>query len=216
MRKYICCLLAVAAILLQSYSISFCETLKMKYNVTKKLISFVDDAAALIEKDGEKVFEEFIKPGSIWSHGETYIIIFDMDGRCLVHTDFEQVGKNHLNLKDVNGKPIFRSIAKKVSGSNKSGWTHYLWPKPQSVFPSWKSVYATRVKAPSDKEYIVTCGLYNMKMEKKFIVEIVNKAVSFIKKRREICDSGIHSRGQNKRIRMGRLHVGKAGRDKAC
>ena len=124
MRKYMYRFLLVVLLLLLSCSNSYSKALTPEYEVTKKLIALVEKAAALLEKDGEKTFDEFLKPGSIWSHGETYIIVFDMDGNCLVHTDLEQVGKNHLNLKDVNGKSIFRSIFKTVSGSDKSGWTH--------------------------------------------------------------------------------------------
>lgn len=184
MGRYI--YLMVVVVFLNSYSISFGEPLKLEFEVSQKLTSLVRDAAVLLEGNGEKIFDEFLKPGSIWSHGETYITIFDMDGNCVVHTDLEQVGKNQLNLKDVNGKPIFRSILKKVSGSDKQGWTHYMWPKPQSIFPGWKSVYAKKVTAPSGKSYIVTCGLYNMRMERAFVVEVVNEAINLIRKEGKI------------------------------
>lgn len=182
MKKWAFIAVMVAVVLMGSWSTGFCKKIGPQHEATKQLISLVNDAAALVEEKGEETFTEFLKPGSIWSHGETYIIVFDMDGNCLVHTDLEQIGKNHMNLMDVNGKPIFRSILGKVSGFKVAGWTHYLWPKPESVFPSWKSVYAKRAKTPGGKEYIVACGLYNMKMERMFIVEVVNEAIELIEK----------------------------------
>jgi signal transduction histidine kinase len=158
-----------------------CESLKPEYEATKKLILLVNEAASLLEMKGEAAFNEFVKPGTKWNHGETYIIVFDLLGNTLVHADPNEIGKNRFDLIDINGKPIFKSILAKVTGPDKEGWTHYFWPKPNDVFPTWKSTYSRIVQAPSGKEYIVSCGLYNMRMEKMFMVEQVNAAIDLIK-----------------------------------
>jgi signal transduction histidine kinase len=156
------------------------ESLKPQYENTRKLITFVNEAVSQVQMKGEAAFAEFLKPGSKWNHGETYIIVFDLLGNTIVHSDPNEIGKNRSNLVDSNGKPIFKSILATVTCSGCLHWTHYLWPKPEDIFPTWKSTYSTLVQAPSGKEYIVSAGLYNMKMEKMFIVEQVAAASDLI------------------------------------
>jgi signal transduction histidine kinase len=181
--KFFSCI-SIAAIVLFCYSLAYTETesLKPEREATKKLIALVNDAVSQVEMRGEDAFSRFSKPGTKWNHGETYIIVFDLLGTTLVHQDQNEVGKNRFDMVDINGKPIFKSILAKVTGPDREGWTHYLWPKPDDIFPTWKSTYSKQVQAPSGKEYIVSAGLYDMKMEKMFIVEEVDSAIDLIKK----------------------------------
>jgi hypothetical protein len=47
---------------------------------TRELVALVDDAATLIETDGEAAFDELRVPGSRWRQGETYIFVLDPTG----------------------------------------------------------------------------------------------------------------------------------------
>ncbi|HEY0750747.1 MAG TPA: cache domain-containing protein, partial [Chitinophagaceae bacterium] len=60
------------------------------------------------------------------------------------------------------------------------GWYHYHWQVPGEVVPRWKSTYVQLVTTSGGEKYIVGCGIYNMKMEKAFIEELVNRAASLI------------------------------------
>jgi signal transduction histidine kinase len=105
----------------------------------------------------------------------------------LVNADPNLEGKNQLNLKDINGKPIVRGLLEAVSTfSNKSeGWYHYQWPVPGGLLPRWKSSYVQLVKAPSGKSYIIGSGNYNDRMEREFVVDAVKDAVAQIQKNGE-------------------------------
>jgi signal transduction histidine kinase len=155
-----------------------------QYQATKDLVSLVRNAAALIAAKGEAAFPEFKKEGGSFRHGNLYIFILDTQGNMVLHPDPALEGKNEMELKDINGKPIIKNIlAAATSYDNKGeGWSHYLWPEPGSIFPMWKTTFTKCVTAPSGKKYVIGSGLYNMKMEKCFVVDIVNDAAALIEK----------------------------------
>ncbi|MFC2060342.1 cache domain-containing protein [Chloroflexota bacterium] len=153
-----------------------------QYKDTEKLVTLVREAAALVEKNGDKAFPEFKTNGSKWWQGGKYIFVYDTEGNLLVHPDPELEGKNQLGLKDPNGKPIvkwFINEASRYQGETE-GWYHYLWPKPGEIFPTWKTTYVNLATAPSGKIYIVCSGVYNMSMERVFAEDVVKKAMEFI------------------------------------
>ncbi|HEY1115449.1 MAG TPA: cache domain-containing protein [Chitinophagaceae bacterium] len=151
---------------------------------TQKVIALVKDASALVRTKGEAAFTDFRLQGSRWRQGETYIFVLDPGGMMLVHDDPLMEGKNQLDLKDINGKPIIRGlIAAATSFPNKpEGWYHYEWPVPGGLSPRWKSSYVQLVKAPTGKSYIVGSGMYNDRMEREFVVDAVRNAVSELQK----------------------------------
>jgi len=153
-----------------------------KYEQASSLVSLVKEAALAIETKGEAVFPEFKTEGSQWRHGDIYVFVIDSDGNMIVHPDPALEGKNQIELKDLNNKPIIKGLINAASGNNKEGWYHYQWPEPGSLFPMWKSSFVKFVIAPSDKKYVVGSGLYNMNMEKEFIVALVDSAVELIEK----------------------------------
>lgn len=150
----------------------------------RDLVSLVKDASQLVRSKGESAFNDFRTPGSRWRKDETYIFVIDANGNMLVNADTELEGKNQLNLKDINGKPIVRGLldaTTKIPGKPE-GWYHYQWPVPGGLLPRWKSSFVQMVKAPSGKSYFVGSGMYNDKMEKEFVVDAVNAAAAEIEK----------------------------------
>ncbi|MDD5495652.1 MAG: cache domain-containing protein [Candidatus Omnitrophica bacterium] len=171
----LCVFCAVAAVAVSS--------LEYQHERTKELVGLVDDAAGLVKDKGEAAFPEFRISGSKWLTGDTYIFVLDPEGNMLVHPDEALEGKNEMNLKDANGKPIVSMLIETASGKDGEGWVHYLWPKPRQIEPSWKSAFAKAVTAPSGKIYIVGSGCYDLKMEKKFISDVVDEASKLIEKK---------------------------------
>jgi signal transduction histidine kinase len=155
-----------------------------KRDTLRELVSLVNDASQLVRSRGEAAFKEFRAPGSRWRKNETYIFVIDPEGNMLVNADIELEGKNQLDLKDINGKPIVRGLLEattKIPGQPE-GWYHYQWPVPGGLLPRWKSSFVQMVKAPSGKSYFVGSGMYNDKMEREFVVDAVNAAVAEIEK----------------------------------
>ncbi|MCG6946247.1 MAG: cache domain-containing protein [Deltaproteobacteria bacterium] len=154
------------------------------YKRTRRIVSLVEEAATLIQREGEKAFPLFREKNSKWFQGDMYLFVYDLKGKNVVHPvqpDFE--GQNLIDLQDINGKPVIRLIIDKVTRHDKpSGWVHYMWIRPEEIFPMWKSSYVLKTRAPSGKEYVIGSGLYNMKVEKEFIIEMVDDAVELIKR----------------------------------
>ena len=178
--------LACCALLLVAFAcVSWAGDSPYEHEETKKLAALVEDAARLVESKGEAAFAEFRVKGSRWYHGSTYVFVEDDKGGEIVNPPSPNLeGTSLIGLRDAKGRPFVRSIIEALYGPNgkKSAWVHYLWPEPGAIDPSWKSSYIIRVTAPSGKRYVVGSGLYNMKMERAFLVDKVNKACALIEK----------------------------------
>lgn len=151
---------------------------------TRALVELVDDAAKRVRSRGEAAFEDFRRPGSRWRSGDSYVFVLDRDGDMLVHPDPALEGGNVLDLVDVDGKPIIRGLLATATAmpDEQHGWYHYRWPVPGGLLPRWKSSYVTRVKAPSGEELVVGGGMYDDRMERAFVVDMVDEAVGQIEK----------------------------------
>lgn len=151
---------------------------------TRALVALVNEAAALVQAKGEAAFADFRVSGSRWRQGETYIFVLDRDGNMLVHPDPAMEGKNQMDLKDINGRPIIQGLIAAVTTlpGKTEGWYHYEFPVPGGLLPRWKSSYVKLVVAPSGKHYVVGSGMYNDRMERAFVVNAVTDAVAQIEK----------------------------------
>ena len=167
-----------------------------QYKETRDLVQLVNDAADLLRVKGEAAFTDFRAPSSRWRQGETYIFVLDPEGKMLVHPDPAMEGKNEIDLKDVNGKPIIRGLidAATTVPSKTEGWYHYQWPVSGGLLPRWKSTYVRLVTDPSGARYIVGAGMYNDRMEKAFVVDVVKDAVEEIEKNGESAFQLFHDR----------------------
>jgi len=154
-----------------------------QYEQTKELVAFVSEAVQLVEKEGEAAFPEFRKKEGKWFQDDLYIFIWGLDGMRYVYPpDLSGEGKNMIDLKDVNDKPIGRMFIDAVSGKAGQGWVFYQWPKPGGEEPIWKSTFLSKATTSDGKEFLVGSGLYEMKTEKVFIVDAVNQTIDLIKK----------------------------------
>lgn len=146
---------------------------------TRELVELVNAAADLVRAKGKAAFDELRGTGSRWRKGEMYIFVLDLDGKMLVHPDPALEGKNQLELKDVNGKGIIRGLlgAATTQPEKAGGWYHYQWPVPGGLLPRWKSSYVRLVTPASGESVVVGCGLYNDRMERAFVVDLVTSAV---------------------------------------
>lgn len=145
---------------------------------TEWVVGLVREASRIVQTRGEAAFPEFRRTGSRWRRGETYVFVLDPSGRMMVHNDPSMEGRDQSGLRDVNGKPIVRGLLAAATPSSPEGWYHYEWPVPGGLLPRWKSSFVKRVKAPSGKEYVVGCGLYDDRMQRSFVVDMVRDAAA--------------------------------------
>ena len=159
---------------------------------TDLLAAMVRDAAAEISMKGEKAFGMFRVRGSRWNRGERYVFILDPVGNMILHPELE--GKNQMDLTDINGKPVIRGLidAATAHPSKPEGWYHYQWPVPGGLLPRWKSSFVKKVVAPSGKTYIVGSGVYNDRMERAFVEDLVKDAVAAVEKNKDAAFARFH------------------------
>jgi methyl-accepting chemotaxis protein len=72
------------------------------------------------------------------------------------------IGKPNASVVDVNGKNVGTAI-EAAANKQGGGWIDYMWPRPGTTKPVAKSTFATTVKAPDGKTYIVGAGGYGLK-----------------------------------------------------
>ena len=159
------------------------EVSEYEYEQTKDLVQFVHNAAGVFAEKGEGAFPEFRQKGGKWFKRDRYLFIYDLKGTCVFHpVDPELEGKDLIRLKDLDGKPVIRYVIETVTEEpDPYGWVHYLWAEPGEIFPRWKSSYVLRVKSPEGAEYVIGSGIYNMRPERKFIVDKVDEAAELIR-----------------------------------
>ena len=154
------------------------------YEDTKQLVALVEAAASLIEQKGEAAFPQFRVRHSKWFDQQRYLFIYDPAGKCVFHPiEAQLVGQDLMQLKDIDGRPMVAMITEvaKRPEADASDWIFYYWEEsPRSRVPAWKSSYVRKAIAPGGAVYLVGSGLYNMKMERRFLEERVNRAADLV------------------------------------
>ena len=165
-----------------------------EYKETKDLVNLVNDAGELLKNKGESAFEKLSKDHGQWREKDKYVFVLDPQGKMLVHPDQDLRGKINLDLKDITGRPIIKGLIEAATAFPKKqqGWYHYQWPIPGEIQPRWKSSFVKLIKAPSGKSYIVGSGMYNERMERSFIKDIVKDAVGLFEKKGKKAFSSFH------------------------
>jgi cytochrome c len=128
------------------------------YEDTRRLIRLVEDAAALIERNGAAAYRDFAIKGSRWFR-DTYLFAYTLDSTCVFHAQQPALmGKNLASLTDMNGKPVIRYITDigRRPERDASGWVFYLWEESTQLIPAWKGSYIRKAAMPDGT--IVTIG----------------------------------------------------------
>lgn len=176
-----CGRIAPTALALLFSSVATLAAVEPEHQATRDLIDFVNRGAAEVERQGLAACEAFRKADGPWFHGEAYLFILDFDGGAHCHPARPILeGRNLIELRDPDGKPIVDLFIRQLARGQAEGWVHYLWPRPGETVLTWKSSYVRRVQAPDGKPYIVGSGVYNLPMEKLFMVDRVEEAAALI------------------------------------
>ena len=160
--------------------------LQPRYMETMQVMTLVKKAAASVERKGEAAFGQFRQKGSEYFHGDVYVFVGDLEGNILCSPRTPELeGTNLVDLTGADGKRFMAGVADIVSGEKAAGWVHYRWPTQKGQEPAWKNSYVARVQDGSGRQYLVGSGLYDMKVEKLFIVDTVDAAARLVKKKGE-------------------------------
>ncbi len=101
--------------------------------------SFVAKAKSGVvsEEEAKKMALDAIS--AIRFDGTNYVFVMTLDGVMIAHPTANLVGKNVLEMKDADGKYLFRDIA--AAGKAGSGFVEYEWVKPGATESSHKISY---------------------------------------------------------------------------
>ncbi len=125
------------------------------------IIDKVNEACALLEKEGQAAFPKFLGKDSPFIFAGTYISIHDLEGFVLLHPIKAKMnGQRLMDLVDANGKLIY--VAEdKIAKEKGAGWVDYMWPKPGEKTASHKVAYAKLCRIDG-KQVVLACGANDM------------------------------------------------------
>ncbi len=114
--------------------------------MAKKAAQFVQDHGT------EAATAEFNKAESEFIFDDLYVFVIDGDGVFLAHPIKPAlVGKNMIDMKDVDGTPLIKLFTEVES----EGWVEYKWPHPETKRVAPKKSYIVNIDG-----YILGVGAY--------------------------------------------------------
>ena len=137
-------------------------TVKTTPTMPETIMAKVDEACALLAKEGQAAFPKFKGKGSPFLFEGTYIWIHTLkETKMLMHPiKFKMEGNELIGLKDEKGKRFFVAMNNLVNEKGQ-GWVEYFWPVPGSKDIVRKVSYVKKATLPDGTEVVVGCGIYN-------------------------------------------------------
>lgn len=119
-------------------------------------ISKVKEAVGFIKTNGaEKGYEEVSSENSQFKHLDLYVVVYGLDGVVRAHgANKKMVGKNLIDLKDVDGKAFVRERVE-LGKAKSSFWQDYKFTNPQTKKIEPKAMYCERLD-----DSVVCGGIY--------------------------------------------------------
>jgi cytochrome c len=119
-------------------------------------VALVQKAVAYLKANGkEKAYAEFNNPNGQFKDRDLYIFVIDMTGLEWANGANQKiVGKNVLDLKDADGKPMVKNFIELAKTKGK-GWVDYKWPNPVQHTVESKSTYLEKYE-----DVLVASGIY--------------------------------------------------------
>lgn len=123
-----------------------------------------DDATAMVKKgvayikaNGvEKAYAEITAKNPQFVKSDLYLVVYGMDGKCLAHgANEKQVGKDLIDLKDVDGKAFVRERVELGKSKPAGFWQDYKFTNPATKKIEPKQMYCERLG-----ETLVCGGVY--------------------------------------------------------
>jgi cytochrome c len=128
-----------------------------------EVIQKVNEAVNLVLEEGEEAaFTTFRDKNGPFVWKGSYLFVIDYNGIMLMHPFVPKLeGRNHLSIKDVNGK-MFNIQSLALAKGPGSGWVDYWWIKPGGKKASPKVSY---IKTVPGKDMFIGAGIYDISKE---------------------------------------------------
>jgi cytochrome c len=120
----------------------------------------VKKAVAMIKSAGPEAAYKAITehPGGAFKDRDLYVFVYDFDGNCLAQgANPKMVGKNFIELKDVDGKELIKGEVALVKTAGSGWYGPYKFNNPVTNKIETKKAYCTRGAGDS----MVCAGVYS-------------------------------------------------------
>jgi cytochrome c len=119
-------------------------------------IHFVNKAVDFAKKNGtDSLLSAINKANSEFLQNEMYVFAYDTNGNIIAHpVNSKIVGKNLLDIPDVDGKYFRREIVEKGKKQD-TAWIDYKYKNPENGYIERKTTFIRRVGG-----VIIGCGIY--------------------------------------------------------
>jgi signal transduction histidine kinase len=107
--------------------------------------AMVKKAIAFVKANGkEKGFAEINNTKGQFVKEDTYVTVYDLNGKCLAHgSNAKMIGKDLIGMKDPDGVPYVKQRIEIAKGKGK-GWQDYKFNNPISKKIEPKTVYVEK------------------------------------------------------------------------
>jgi cytochrome c len=122
----------------------------------EEAVAMVKKAIEYIKANGnEKAFEEISNPKGQFIDRDLYVVVYDMNAKCLAHGQKKNmIGKELIDFKDTDGKEYMKERIELMK-KQQSAWQDYKFMNPVSKKIEPKSMYIERFG-----DLIIGSGVY--------------------------------------------------------
>jgi signal transduction histidine kinase len=122
----------------------------------EEAVALVKKAIDYIKANGrDKAFEEFSNPKGQFVDRDLYIVVYNMNAKCLAHGQKKSmVGKDLIDFKDVDGKEFMKERVALMKANN-TAWQDYKFMNPVTKKIEPKEMYLEKFE-----DVIVGAGIY--------------------------------------------------------
>jgi len=123
----------------------------------EEAVAMVKKAVAYIKANGtDKAYADFTAKDPKFIDRDIYIVVYGLDGKCLAHgANPKQVGKDLIDLTDVDGKYFIKERVQLVKSKPAGVWQDYKFTNPVSKKIEPKQLYCEKLA-----ETAVCAGVY--------------------------------------------------------
>jgi signal transduction histidine kinase len=145
-------LAVIGLVLICGVSMSFAADAGTK----EEAVALVKKAVEFIKANGrDKAFEEFSNPKGKFVDRDLYIVVYDLNAKCLAHGQKKSmVGKDLIDFKDTDGKEFMKERVALMKANN-TAWQDYKFMNPVTKKIEPKSMYLEKFE-----DIIVGSGIY--------------------------------------------------------
>jgi cytochrome c len=136
--------------------LGYCTCYAADAGTKEEAVAMVKKAIEYIKANGnDKAFAEFSNPKGKFKDRDLYIVVYDMNAKCLAHGQKKSmVGKELLEFKDVDGKEYMKE-RQNLMKANKTAWQNYKFMNPVSKKIQPKEMYLEKYG-----DLVIGCGVY--------------------------------------------------------